>query len=240
MVWIKPPALQVTEQRLLDLIQLAQCKMLSRDTQNWRSPTMVLSTRPKRTETLRSGLSQLHTAGCKLQCDRTTRQLHSVPGRLCSRPDTPPDWTIQPCLPAGCPTAGDGIFLLHWCQLSCRDSPAGSESCGVRACSHLGSFRALAVGNPLFPLHAPAASDGHQCFGPVSPMPEAACALHSLCGSGVCSAADLVCFSQMHTAAPVASACCHVASADTLCEPHILTCRCLAVATQLQSSRPTL
>ena len=110
----------MTEQRLLDLIQLAQYKMLSRDTQNWRSPTMVLSTRPKRTETLRSGLSQLHTAGCTVQREGSTGQLHSVSGKLGSRPDTPPWWRIQPCLPASCLTAGDGISLLHWYQLFCR------------------------------------------------------------------------------------------------------------------------
>ena len=66
----------MTEQRLLDLIQLAQYKMLSRDTQNWRSPTMVLSTRPKRTETLRSGPVQQHTAGYRVQSERKTGQLH--------------------------------------------------------------------------------------------------------------------------------------------------------------------
>ncbi|DBA84719.1 hypothetical protein WJX77_004824 [Trebouxia sp. C0004] len=44
---------QVDEQRLQDLIKLAQYKMLSRDTRSWRSPTMVLATRPKRTDTMR-------------------------------------------------------------------------------------------------------------------------------------------------------------------------------------------
>ncbi|DBA74772.1 TPA: hypothetical protein ACH3X2_009295 [Trebouxia sp. C0005] len=44
---------QVNEQRLQDLIKLAQYKMLSRDTRSWRSPTMVLATRPKRTDTMR-------------------------------------------------------------------------------------------------------------------------------------------------------------------------------------------
>ena len=44
---------QVDEQRLQDLIKLAQYKMLSRDTRCWRSPTMVLAMRPKRTDTLR-------------------------------------------------------------------------------------------------------------------------------------------------------------------------------------------
>ena len=122
-----PLALQVTEQRLLDLIQLAQYKMLSRDTQNWRSPTMVLSTRPKRTETLRSGRSQLHTAGCTVQRERSTGQLQSVSGKLIFRPDTPPGWRIQPCLPASCSNVGDGISLLRWCQLSCREW----VTCGV-------------------------------------------------------------------------------------------------------------
>ena len=45
--------MQVDEQRLQDLIQLAQYKMLSRDTRSWRSPTMVLAMRPKRTDTMR-------------------------------------------------------------------------------------------------------------------------------------------------------------------------------------------
>lgn len=44
---------QVDDQRLQDLIKLAQYKMLSRDTRSWRSPTMVLAMRPKRTETMR-------------------------------------------------------------------------------------------------------------------------------------------------------------------------------------------
>ncbi|KAL3131311.1 hypothetical protein ABBQ38_000603 [Trebouxia sp. C0009 RCD-2024] len=44
---------QVDEQRLQDLIKLAQYKMLSRDTRSWRSPTTVLTMRPKRTDTMR-------------------------------------------------------------------------------------------------------------------------------------------------------------------------------------------
>ncbi|KAL3135393.1 hypothetical protein ABBQ32_007577 [Trebouxia sp. C0010 RCD-2024] len=44
---------QVDEQRLQDLIKLAQYKMLSRDTRSWRSPTTVLAMRPKRTDTMR-------------------------------------------------------------------------------------------------------------------------------------------------------------------------------------------
>lgn len=51
---------QVDEQRLQDLIKLAQYKMLSRDTRCWRSPTMVLAMRPKRTDTLRWATLRLH------------------------------------------------------------------------------------------------------------------------------------------------------------------------------------
>jgi hypothetical protein len=44
---------EMTEKRLADLLKLAQFKMLSREIRMWRSPTTVLSMRPKRSMTMR-------------------------------------------------------------------------------------------------------------------------------------------------------------------------------------------
>ncbi|KAK9815279.1 hypothetical protein WJX72_000998 [[Myrmecia] bisecta] len=44
---------QISERRMADLIKLAQYKMLSRDPKTFRSPTMVLAMRPKRSDTMR-------------------------------------------------------------------------------------------------------------------------------------------------------------------------------------------